>query len=636
LHAQPRNILTSRYSVDQIQTIISAKPWHPYPTASERVPWTNLPESFKTGITKKAELLLKKEYPALTATLYLEFVRIGDRQNYERPCFERRQMLETLVIAECIEGRGRFLDKIVDGLWLISEESSWIVPAHIGEQKAGRGLPDVQEPLVDLFSAETGNLFAWTYYLLNDQLQKISPLICDRIYHELQERIIIPTSTRDDMWWMHLEKGKTVHYISNWTPWICLNWLAVELLTDADLVRQTKMVFKIITILDRFLNSYPDDGGCNEGPYYWRRAGGSLFDCLELLYNVSGGKINVYDHPLVKNIGRFIAYSYINRKYFLNFGDAPAQIDIPAHLVLRYGERINDADLIGLGWEAESRQNMSAGELEGSLTRQLDLLFHPVAVDTHSIHVHLHRDVWLPQTEMMVARQLENSNAGFYLAAIGGYNEHSHNHNDVGNFIVYLDGDPLFVDVGVGTYTAKTFSDDRYSIWTMQSAYHNLPTINGAMQKFGIQYRSQFVQYQQSDSQASMTLDISGAYPSIAGIKFWNRTVLLDRSHQEIRINEAYRADTAVQSFTLSLMTPCEVVSVGSDSLMVKIQQGKEEKSALLCFDHRQIVPTVEQIPLEDEKLKHAWGDRLFRILFRGQKKLTSDEISMTVTRLRK
>ena len=42
-------------------------------------------------------------------------------------------------------------------------------------------------------------------------------------------------------------------------------------------------VHKILRSLDNFIDPYHDDGGCDEGPGYWSRAGGSLFDCLELL-----------------------------------------------------------------------------------------------------------------------------------------------------------------------------------------------------------------------------------------------------------------------------------------------------------------------------------------------------------------
>ncbi len=93
-------------------------------------------------------------------------------------------------------------------------------------------------------------------------------------------------------------------------------------------------------------------------------------------------------------------------------------------------------------------------------------------------------------------RSSEGSAEGLYLAAQGGHNAESHNHNDVGNFIVYADGEPAIIDVGVETYTAKTFSAQRYEIWTMQSAYHNLPTVNGVMQGAGRQFEARDVDVQ--------------------------------------------------------------------------------------------------------------------------------------------
>jgi hypothetical protein len=58
-------------------------------------------------------------------------------------------------------------------------------------------------------------------------------------------------------------------------------------------------------------------------------------------------------------------------------------------------------------------------------------------------------------------------------------------HNDVGNFLLYCDSVPVLVEAGVETYTKFTFSSARYGIWTMQSGYHNLPTLNGIDQEPG-------------------------------------------------------------------------------------------------------------------------------------------------------
>lgn len=45
---------------------------------------------------------------------------------------------------------------------------------------------------------------------------------------------------------------------------------------------------------------YHSDGGCDEGPSYWGKAAGSLFDCCELLYDLTGGAFSLFDDPLLR------------------------------------------------------------------------------------------------------------------------------------------------------------------------------------------------------------------------------------------------------------------------------------------------------------------------------------------------
>jgi hypothetical protein len=135
-----------------------------------------------------AENQLKTSWEALPATLALEFKRNGNRSRYEAVRDRRRKKLQDLVIAECMEGKGRFIDEIANGIWLTCEESFWGIPAHLGAQKAGTGLPDVTEPIVDLFAGETASLLSWTAYLLAPQLTGVSKMISERIRVETDRR----------------------------------------------------------------------------------------------------------------------------------------------------------------------------------------------------------------------------------------------------------------------------------------------------------------------------------------------------------------------------------------------------------------------------------------------------------------
>ena len=107
---------------------------------------------------------------------------------------------------------------------------------------------------------------------------------------EVDRRILTPALERDDFWWM----GFTPREVNNWNPWINSNWLAAALLLERDPARRARAVAKIARSLDRFIDSYPDDGGCDEGPSYWGRAGASLFESLELLHSATGGAVDVY------------------------------------------------------------------------------------------------------------------------------------------------------------------------------------------------------------------------------------------------------------------------------------------------------------------------------------------------------
>ncbi len=108
-----------------------------------------------------------------------------------------------------------------------------------------------------------------------------------------------------------------------------------------------------------------------------------------------------------------------------------------------------------------------------------------------------------------------------------GDNGDGHNHNDVGSLTVYKDGRPFLIDVGVETYTRKTFSPDRYDIWTMQSAFHNLPTFDGVEQSAGEAFAARDVAVELGDAVAAIAMDIAGAYPPEARLAHYRRAVRL-------------------------------------------------------------------------------------------------------------
>jgi hypothetical protein len=587
------------------QTLAGRETWRPYPTAADRARWEALPGKVRRRLIGAGEAELRTPWPVLPATAFLEFKRTGNRSHYEGLNFARRNKLRTLVMAECAEGRGRFTGEALNGLWATLEETWWGLPAHLGAQKPGPGLPDVSEPVVDLFAAETGSLLAWSLYLLGPAFDQLSPLVRRRVHAELDRQLLIPALERDDFGWMGL-RGQ--HALNNWTPWICSNWLTCILLAERHEEKRRAAVAKIVRVLDNFLNGYDDDGGCDEGPGYWNAAGGALFDNLELLHSATGGAFDVYGNPLVREIGRYIYRAHIAGDYYTNFADASAVVEIDGCMVWRYGRRIGDARMAALGaWAARRHDAITSG----FIGRQLPRVFAQAEMSAAPAREALARDVWLPGIQVMAARVREGSSRGLYLAAQGGHNAESHNHNDVGNFMVYADGQPVIIDVGVETYSAKTFSAKRYEIWTMQPAYHNLPSIDGVMQAAGRQYAARNVQYRADGAGAEFSLDIAAAYPAAAKLKEWRRTFYFDRAHNRISVRDRYTAARAPRVVVSTLMTgrPMTQPAAGTVAL----------GDVRVSFDPKVFTVAQEAIPIADARLRSVWGDRLYRVLLTAQ-----------------
>ena len=618
--AENRNepVLAERYPVEMLRNaLIPRDAWHPYPKASERGQWSAVPDLSRQAHIRQAEKYLGWNWPGLPATFFLEFARMGNRSNFEAVHFGRRAALADLVLGECLEGDGRFLDDIVNGVWAICEESYWGVPAHIGMQKAGPGLPDAADPTVDLFAGETASLLAWTSYLLGARLDSVSPLVRERIRLEIDRRLLAPNLNREDFHWMGFDGTR----VNNWNPWCNSNWLVCNLLLENDPERRARAVHKSLTSIDFFLGPYPMDGGCDEGPGYWTRAGASLFDCLEILYGATGGKIDVYSEPLIRLIGGYLYKVHISGDYFVNFADAPAKVSPDGNLVYRYGVRIQDPDMMGLGAYFGQRAYESDPETSSSIGRRLSALFGIEPLLKAKAYQPYLRDSWFPQLEVMTARDQAGSASGFYLAAKGGHNAESHNHNDVGNFVLYMDGRPVLIDVGVETYSRKTFSPQRYEIWTMQSAYHNLPTLSGVMQKEGGEFRARDIEYRADDSSAEFRLDIAGAYPAEAHAGKWMRTFRLERG-RSVSIIDAFELSENSSGVTLSLMTPCRtsVEKPGRIKLEEVLNvEGPSGFTLYIKYDEAKLECVPEDITVEDERLQSFWKDRLTRILLKAK-----------------
>jgi len=531
----PHDLLTSTYTEVFLEShLVGPGAWHPYPKGNERAAWEAVPADIRAAVVARAEADQKAGWKALLASTFLDFERNGNRSRFEADSFGRRAMLQRLILAECLEGKGRFADDIANGVWLICEETYWGAPAHLGAQKAGVGLPDVSDPIIELFSAETAQLLAWTTYLIGPQLDQVSSLVNQRIKIEVEHKMLKLARERDNFTWMGLGGPKQEHRLNNWNPWINSNLLVTNLILEDDPKLRIAETVRIARSVDAYWNDYWPDAAEEEGPGYYSRSVLSLFDVIGTLESATGNATKIFANPFGNSfldaMGRFILSAHIAGDDYVAYGDAHCRAAPSGDVLYRFSKAVHDDELEAFGafYAEKSGWNAQGAGLERalnvsqtSLLRSLPAVLEAEEVRGAKKQDVLVRDAWYPQFGLMTAREKAGSTDGMYVAVVAANNGRSHSHNDTGNFVVYLDGQPVAIDVGVEQYTAKTFGRDRYSIWTMQSAYHNLPTVGGVMQQNGVEYEATDRKYETNDQHATVSFDIAKAYPKEAGIKRW-------------------------------------------------------------------------------------------------------------------
>ena len=102
------------------------------PTYKSRDFWNGLSANLKKQYIQEAEEAIDYDWPIVKATDYIEIIRSGDRRQsvYAAP----RAALMDLVMGELVEGKGRFLDQIINGVWYYSEQTWWGWSAHLTAQ----------------------------------------------------------------------------------------------------------------------------------------------------------------------------------------------------------------------------------------------------------------------------------------------------------------------------------------------------------------------------------------------------------------------------------------------------------------------------------------------------------------------
>ncbi|MBQ8566575.1 MAG: heparinase II/III family protein [Clostridia bacterium] len=375
------------------------------------------------------------------------FAEKGERNLYEY-AFNQHVDALTLHAFNTIVYGDEHLSKLEDALYDVLSIYVWALPAHV---------PDINEENyyeLDLASTALGATIATIDCLLGD---KLHPQLRKRIDTELRRRILEPF--KREIW--HWEDR-----YNNWTS-VCAGSTAVCLMLkypdefDALLPRFSENMRK-------FIAGFSDDGVCYEGAGYWGYGLSAFVMYALLLKEYTKGQTDYFKDEKVKNICCFFEKVTLYPDIITCYGDTGVDIKVNDFLMHSLKKEYpNDIWIPN-----ESRIHIPTNQFAQIL---------------------LYIENYDPD---VTADQLKNAeyymeHAGWYtkrtpsysLAARGGWNGDSHNHNDVGSFIFAVDNRQVLIDMGTRYYTKDYFLlPQRYEYLETSSRGHNCPIINGQYQ----------------------------------------------------------------------------------------------------------------------------------------------------------
>jgi len=568
--------------------LIPREDYHPFPQWGEAF-------ELKTDYAPAAEKIAEEPVLALPATRFMDFQRNGNRSRFEKLVSDNRIKMLTLALAEMQEAQGRFIDPLIDRIWAMCEESTWCIPAALNQYPTvdctEYELPDLAEyTYIDLSAGYSGATLALILYMLRKPLEKESPVLVRRIELELEKRIIQPYLGTDKMWWMTLD---TTMKPNNWNPWVNSNVLTAALLAVSDEEKRLQVARKALMSAQKFVDHYPADGGCDEGPTYFGVAGACLLDLCQIIDEARcDGGDSAYSIDKLSAIAGYIMHMHIADDLYVNFADAVPHVCPPVGVLLRAAQALGDRNLEAF---ARSCPQGKAALGYSNPYRLLTDFLHPV---TPGDDISQENGWYFAGIQVCTGRTDR-----LFFAAKGGHNVESHNHNDVGNYILYCDGEPVVVDIGPTEYTRATFSAERWTIPTFLSPYHNTLIPNGAQQPPIREAEARNVVHSDDGQVLTFQLEMAGAYPEEKTLQSFVRTFTLDRAAGTLTIAETAKGENLVMPIILRKKP---ALAEG------RVDLGKVE----LLYDPGELTATAEEFELYDQRQKNEWGqETMWRVL---------------------
>ena len=464
-------------------------------------------QSLINDYQRAAEKALSRAVPTLLASDWL-----NRADAYFAARVARREMLFALTMGEFVTGNGRYIDKIIDLAWAITEEATWAEAKDIA-------LIDVPEE--DNFAFETASLLSWVWHLCGSAIGRKSKYILNRIEDSVSLRILAPFARQEAPDWTKKRGERTFERL--------LKLLTAYLLIDTRDKRRWVSIRRIFILMDSLIKEFPADGVHPVNMEAWQRDLSALSDAAQLTLFATDNRVDLSNDKKYLRMADYAVSAHMGNGLFVNPDGAPAPV-LLGETVFKIGHVAKNSSLQRLGAMLGKGQEDAPGL---SVTdKVMTTLIHKNYLSA-SPRCPIRKRVSLPIGKLVAAH--EN---GFQAALTGG--SRISGHEDACNLFVTYQGEIVLFDLGAGKSRAM---------------YHSCPMINGILPEKGFSGATD-VEAQFEDAYTYLFGNLAPSFSESAGVNSWQRTVMLSPYEKRVRLVESYDLASPAESIVIRYITP--------------------------------------------------------------------------------
>jgi len=544
--------------IREIASFLPARPVGLGQPATNRKAWDELAALpvYQNWLNGSRQSLLEP-LPKMPDDLFLDFSHSGNREPWQGVEFSRRVRMAYLGLAECLEYKGAFLVPLENAIKEICAERTWVFPAH--DLKLNNFYGKTNN--IDLGSSWVAWELGTIDFLLADKLSAPTRKL---IRDNLQRRIFQPYRDMAEGRW---QEDAWMRRGNNWNA-VCLAGVTGAALAVLNSPKERAWYIASSQYYIRsFLNGFTPDGYCNEGLGYWDYGFGHFVMLTETVRQATAGHVDFLADPTTHNPAMFSRKIEILNGIYPSIADCHPSVQPDATIATYICHRFNVTPCReddAMFRTVHSRLFTTA--LFSFLPKDLPRIASKATVNESPLRS------WFPEGGVLICRPAANAKIPFAVSLKGGHNGESHNHNDLGSFIVLVGGSTVVADPGAPIYTGETFSTNRYKSDVINSFGHDVPVVAGKLQRAGSDAKAPVLRTEFTEAQDTLSLDLKSAY-TVPTLQRLDRTFIFQRNESSLSVRDEVEFSTA-ETFETALITWGEWKQLSTNEFQITDDQG--------------------------------------------------------------